>query len=67
MLELIKHPWPWWAAGIVIGLTVPTLLIIGNKSFGISSSLRHLCAMCVPAKIPFLITIGKRKYGIYFL
>ena len=53
MLELIKQPWSWWAAGIVIGLTVPTLLIVGNKSFGISSSLRHICAMCIPAKIPF--------------
>jgi uncharacterized membrane protein YedE/YeeE len=53
MLELIKQPWSWWAAGIIIGLTVPTLLILGNKSFGISSSMRHLCAMCFPAKIPF--------------
>jgi hypothetical protein len=37
----------------MIGLTVPILLILGNKSFGISSSLRHVCAACVPAKIPF--------------
>ncbi|GHB44094.1 YeeE/YedE family protein [Mongoliitalea lutea] len=49
----ITQPWPWWVAGPLIGLTVPTLLIIGNKSFGISSSLRHVCAMCVPANIPF--------------
>ena len=33
MLELIKQPWSWWVAGIIIGLTVPTLLILGNKSF----------------------------------
>jgi uncharacterized membrane protein YedE/YeeE len=32
---------------------VPVLLIIGNKSFGISSSLRHICAACLPARIPF--------------
>jgi uncharacterized membrane protein YedE/YeeE len=37
----------------MIGLTVPILLILGNRSFGISSSLRHVCAACVPAKIPF--------------
>lgn len=53
MLEIIKQPWPWYVAGPLIGLTVPALLILGNKSFGISSSLRHACAACLPAKIPF--------------
>lgn len=53
MLEFLKQPWPWYIAGPLIGLTVPALLIIGNKSFGISSSLRHICASCVPANIPF--------------
>lgn len=53
MSELIRQPWPWYIAGPLIGLTVPTLLIIGNKSFGISSSLRHICASCFPANIPF--------------
>lgn len=53
MLEFIKQPWPWYVAGPLIGLTVPALLIMGNKSFGISSSLRHICASCIPANIPF--------------
>jgi len=53
MLEIIRQPWPWYVAGPLIGLTVPLLLILGNKSFGISSSLRHICASCVPANIPF--------------
>jgi uncharacterized membrane protein YedE/YeeE len=53
MLEFLKQPWPWYVAGPLIGLTVPVLLIIGNKSFGISSSLRHICAACLPANIPF--------------
>lgn len=53
MIELLKNPWHWSIAGILIGLTVPTLLIIGNKTFGISSSLRHICAACIPANIPF--------------
>ncbi len=53
MLELIRQPWHWSIAGFMIGLTVPALLIIGNKSFGISSSLRHICAACIPANIPF--------------
>lgn len=53
MIEFLKQPWPWYVAGPLIGLTVPALLIIGNKSFGISSSLRHICASCIPANIPF--------------
>ena len=53
MLEFLKQPWAWYVAGPLIGLTVPALLIIGNKSFGISSSLRHVCASCIPAGIPF--------------
>ncbi len=53
LFEIIRKPWPWYVAGPLIGLTVPTLLLIGNKSFGISSSLRHVCAACLPANIPF--------------
>jgi uncharacterized membrane protein YedE/YeeE len=53
MLELIKQPWHWSVSGLLIGLTVPLLLILGNKSFGISANLRHICAACFPANIPF--------------
>ncbi|HSF88004.1 MAG TPA: YeeE/YedE thiosulfate transporter family protein [Saprospiraceae bacterium] len=53
MLDFLRNPWPWYVAGPLIGLTVPVLLIIGNKAFGISSSLRHICAACIPANIPF--------------
>lgn len=53
MIEFLKQPWSWYIAGPLIGLTVPALLILGNKSFGISSSLRHICASCFPANIPF--------------
>lgn len=53
MLEIIKNPWPWYVAGPLIGLTVPALLLLGNKTFGISSSLRHICAACLPANISF--------------
>jgi len=67
-IEWIKQPWPWWVAGPIIGLTVPILLIIGNKSFGISSSLRHVCAMCVPANIPFFTYNWKKEmWNIVFV
>ena len=53
IMKFITQPWPWYVAGPMIGLTVPILLLIGNKSFGISSSLRHICAACIPADLSF--------------
>lgn len=53
MIELIRQPWPWYIAGPLIGLTIPALLILGNKHFGISANLRHVCASCFPANVPF--------------
>lgn len=61
MIEFFKQPWAWYVAGPLIGLMVPLLLIIGNKTFGISSSLRHICAACIPAKIPFFSYEWKRE------
>ena len=52
LLTLLKQPWPWYIAGPLIGLTVPLLLVLGNKDFGISSNLRHLCAI-TPGKVKF--------------
>lgn len=68
LIEFIKQPWPWYVAGPIIGLTVPTLLIIGNKTFGISSSLRHICAACLPAKIPFFNYDWKKEvWNLFFV
>jgi uncharacterized membrane protein YedE/YeeE len=53
MFDFIKQPWPWYVGGPLIGLMVPLLLLSGNKAFGISSSLRHICAACIPANIPY--------------
>ncbi|MCF2486644.1 YeeE/YedE family protein [Dyadobacter sp. CY347] len=53
IIELLRKPWPWYVAGPLIGLTVPALLLLGNKSFGISSALRHICAAVIPANISF--------------
>ena len=51
MLELITRPWPWYAAGPLIGLVVPFVYWYGGKKWGVSSSLRHLCAATVPGRI----------------
>ncbi len=68
MLDWIKQPWPWYIAGPLIGLTVPLLLLLGNKSFGISSSLRHVCAACIPANIPFFKYDWKKEaWNLFFV
>ncbi len=68
MLEWIKQPWPWYVAGPLIGLAVPALLILGNKTFGISSSLRHICASCIPANIPFFKYDWKKEiWNLFFV
>ena len=50
----LKQPWPWYIAGPLIGICVPLLLVTGNKSLGISSSLRELCAATIPGNVSFL-------------
>jgi len=67
MPEWITKPWPWYVAGPLIGLMVPVLLIIGNKSFGISSSLRHICAACFPGRISFFKYDWKKEAWNLFL
>lgn len=68
LIDWLKQPWPWYIAGPMIGLTVPILLILGNKSFGISSSLRHICAACVPANIPFFQYNWKKEmWNLFFV
>lgn len=46
---------PWYVTGSLIGLTVPALLILAEKTFGISASLRHICSISSPkSKLPYL-------------
>ena len=66
-MDLLYKPWPWYLAGTVIGLTVPLLLWMGNKRLGISSTLRHICAACVPGKISlFQYNWRKEIWSLFF-
>lgn len=68
MIELLKQPWPWYVAGAIAGLTVPTLLIMGNKHFGISANFRHACAACLPANIKFFKYDWKKEvWNLFFV
>ncbi|MEN9696601.1 MAG: hypothetical protein RLZ56_22 [Bacteroidota bacterium] len=68
IIKTLSAPWPWYIAGLLIGLIVPALLLIGNKTFGISSNLRHICAACVPAGIPFFnYNWKKESWNLFFV
>jgi uncharacterized membrane protein YedE/YeeE len=48
-------------AGPLIGLFVPLLLLMGNKPFGVSGSLRAICAAVAPGRVPFFRYDWKRS------
>lgn len=65
ILQTLQQPWPWYVAGPLIGLTVPLLLLLGGKHFGISANLRHACAV-IPNNNPFF-NYDWRKQGTWNL
>jgi uncharacterized membrane protein YedE/YeeE len=68
MIEFLSQPWPWYVAGPLIGLTVPLLLLFGNKPFGLSSSFKHICAAVLPLKISYLNYNWKDEiWSLFFL
>jgi hypothetical protein len=68
MKAFLYEPWPWYVAGPIIGLMVPLLLLLANKQFGISSSLRHACAACYPSNISFFKYDWKKEsWNLFFV
>lgn len=67
MLELLRQPWPWYIAGPLIGLMIPLLLIMGNRHFGISANLRHICAMLPNHSEFFHYDWKKESWNLVFL
>ena len=66
LIALLSHPWPWWVAGPLIGLFSPVLLLVGNRLLGISSNLRHMCAIVAPSRLTFF-RYDWRKEGAWNL
>ena len=63
MWEAITGPWPWYVTGPLLGLMVPVLLLLGNKNFGISSTLRHACAAVLPVKAEYFRGYDWREHS----
>jgi uncharacterized membrane protein YedE/YeeE len=62
-MELLLRPWPWYVAGPLLGLFAPLLLWLGNRLFGVSSNLRHLCAAIQPSRLPYFGYDWRREGG----
>jgi uncharacterized membrane protein YedE/YeeE len=66
MMDVLTKPWPWYVAGPIIGLFVPALLLLGNRQFGVSNSLRHLCAAVAPGRVAYF-RYDWRRSGLWNL
>ena len=67
-MQILFSPWPWYLAGPIIGISVPLLLFFGNKRLGISSTLRQICAACLPSDIPlFNYDWKKDSWNLFFV
>ena len=68
MIDLLTQPWPWYVAGPLIGLMLPLLLFIGNKTFGVSSSFRHMCSATIPGGLEYFSYNWKEKrWNLWFV
>jgi len=53
MIDFIAQPWPWYVSGPMIALVMFLLLLAGGQ-FGVSSTLRSMCAIGgAGSRIPF--------------
>lgn len=53
MIEFLTQPWPWYIAGPLIGLTVPLVYLYAGRKWGISSTLRDVCAATLPRNVDY--------------
>ncbi len=65
--EWIMQPWPWWFSGILVGLTVPLMAMLSDKSFGISTSFQQIDSMCTQGRGPTYLSQYDRRAGFWTL
>ena len=61
MIEALSGTWPWYVTGPLLGLMVPILLFVGNKHFGVSTSLQHMCVATLKPKAKYFQYDWKAK------
>ena len=68
-MDIIYGLWEWYIAGPLLGLFVPLLLYVGNKQFGISTSLESICHSSLPGgkKILKDFSYSANIWRLYFV
>ena len=68
-MNFLSNNWPWYISGIIIGLFVPLLFILRGKIFGVSASLRHICAAFPLSRIKYFAYNWKEEgaWNLYFV
>lgn len=70
ILDAVSGAWSPWVSGALLGLMAPALYVLAGRRFGVSSSLRHIGAICTPnAKNEYLRTHDWRqhKWNLVFI
>jgi uncharacterized membrane protein YedE/YeeE len=65
-MDWLYAPWPWYVVGPLLGLFPAVLLVVGNRLFGVSSNLRHMCAAAIPCGLAYF-TYDWRRDGAWNL
>lgn len=60
-MDFLLEPMPWYVAGPIIGLMVPVVYLYAGRKWGLSSTLRDICAATVPANIDYFKYEWKKK------
>lgn len=63
MIEAFTNPWPWYVAGPAIGLTVPLVYLYAGRKWGVSSTLRDVCAATFPRDLSYFDYSWRREGG----
>ena len=69
-MDLTIQPWPWWVSGVLIGLTVPLMVLLAGKPFGISTSFQHLGAIVRRhSQLPYFRNYDRRagRWRLFFV
>ena len=68
MIDFLFEPWPWYVTGPLIGLLVPTMLVLGS-AFGVSANLETLCSIAGAGKISdyFRVDLETRMLNLLFV
>lgn len=69
-MDSIFGNYDWLIYGTAIGLFVPLILIVGNKLFGLSSSLIHVCSVIIPKNFAVKLLkydFKEHKWKFYFV